>query len=977
MRAPVKPFLRTAAGKILLTLVLSGLLTTGYGQERDAHPTASSRIDSVLNSLSLREKIGQLFMVAAYPGRGAADSVRISRLIAGQKIGGIIMMQGSPYRQAVWTNAFQSQSRIPLLMAFDGEWGLAMRMDSVMKFPWNMSLGAIRNDSLLYELGKSIGEQHRRMGLHLNFAPVVDINSNPLNPIIGNRSFGEVPGNVATKSLFFLKGMQDAGVMGCAKHFPGHGDTYRDSHKELPVVRLSYARLDSVEWLPYKRLIPAGLSAVMSAHLEVPALDSTPELPASLSPKVLLVLRDSLHFDGLIVTDALNMKGASGSYPPGILERTALLAGNDILLFSQDVPKAVDVLEKAVLNGDIPESRIDAPVRRILAAKLKAGLFDHPAPVELEHLTADLNDERYKALNYRLTAASLTLVKRKDTFPVIDLQRRFAYFHLGDAPGDTFLNTLRLYTAVDDLSALTGKALNDTLTAYDRIIIGFHKSSAHPWKSYRFSPDDLRLLKDIAGRHPHVLLTVFTSPYSLNQVDFLDSIDDLLIAYQNGETAQSLAAQAVFGAISVNGQLPVSAGSFPAGYGLYAPSLQRLRYGFPALAEMHTRALARIDSIMEEVVRQQMAPGGVVLVARNGMVVYHKAFGYHTGEQKQKVRTSDLYDLASLTKILASLPMVMHDYEAGRLDLDATLVEWMPFVKGSNKDSLRIRKILSHYARLQAWIPFYLSTLDSISGEPLPLYYHKEYSADFPEQVAKRLYLRADYRDTIYKKILESPLREKPGYKYSGLIFYLLVKHVEQTYGMPLDAYLEKHLYRPLGATTMGYLPLKRFDRSRIVPTEKDDYYRHELLHGRVHDMGAAMMGGVSGNAGLFANANDVAKVMQMYLQGGYYGGKRYFYSRTLDTFNHAYYARDSVRRGLIFDKPQIDPEEEATCGCWSYDSFGHSGFTGTYAWADPRTGLLYVFLSNRVYPTMQNKKLIEEDIRTKIQGFIREAIGD
>ena len=432
----------------------------------------------------------------------------------------------------------------------------------------------------------------------------------------------------------------------------------------------------------------------------------------------------------------------------------------------------------------------------------------------------------------------------------------------------------------------------------------------------------------------------------------------------------------IFGALSTKGKLPVSInGYFIQGIGLKSTNLKRLSYGYPEEVGMSSRLLQKVDSIAQVVIDSAMSPGLQVLVARHGKVIYRKCFGYHTDKKIRKVQQNDLYDLASVTKILGGLPLIMKAEEEGKFTLDSQLGNLMSGLKNTDKDTITVRDALAHYGRFKAWIPYYKYTIDSVTQKPSPKYYRNRGSKKFPVEVAKNLYLNKDYKDSIFQMIANSPLREKKEYKYSGLVFYLFKDYLEKTFKNPMDVSNDNKFYKPLGARTLTYKPLEKFYKNSIVPTEKDTYYRNQLLQGYVHDMGAAMLGGVNGNAGLFSSSNDVAKMMQMYIQDGYYGGKRYFKRETIRKFNHRYYEKDSVRRGLGFDKPQIDPEILATCGCVSSESFGHSGYTGTYTWADPKTQLVYVFLSNRIYPTAENAKLVERDIRTKTQQLIQDAI--
>lgn len=934
-------------------------------------------VDSVMNTLSVDEKIGQLFMVAAYSNRDEEHENFIKDLIENYHIGSLIFFQDQPIKQAELTNTYQSLSRVPMLIGIDGEWGLNMRLKETFRYPWNMTLGAVQDDALIEEFGKQVGEHCKRIGIHMNFAPVVDVNINPKNPIIGNRSFGENPENVAQKASAFTKGIQSQHIIASAKHFPGHGDTATDSHHALPKLDFTKERLDSIELYPYKKLIDEDITSIMIGHLSIPSLEPNETLPSSLSKNIVTgLLQDELGYKGLIITDALNMKASANFASSADVNLGAILAGNDLLDVPLDVPETFKRFKKALETGELTEERLDHSVRKLLKTKYWVGLHSYE-PVQIENLLSDLNTKENEVLFRSLVEKSLTLVKNDGAIlPIRDLEKqKIAYVKLGDDVNDDFVATLKKYHEVTVIEAEKLNELMTSLKPYNKVIVGYHKSNAHAWKSFKFSDKELVWLQEIS-RNKEVILDVFASPYSLLQVKSFTNIDAVLVSYQNSKTAQELSAQLIFGAFGAKGRLPVSINEvFKEGEGLDSSNFLRLGYSIPEDVDMSSEKLARIDSIFDVVLKEEMAPGGVVLVARQGKVVYHKSFGYHTYSKKKAVEVTDVYDLASLTKILGGLPMIMKSYESGLFTLDTELGTILPYLKGSNKDTITVKEALSHNGKIVPWIPYYLETLDSISGEPLKEFYSKKPSKKFNVQVSKDLYLKTSYTDTIYKRIADSELLEKPGYRYSGLIFYLFKRYFQETYKRQMDELNASQFYKPLGANTLGYKPTRYLDVERIVPSEIDTYFRQDTLQGYVHDMGAAMFNGVSGNAGLFANANDVAKMMQMYLQKGYYGGDRFLNTETLDTFTKRHFFEDDVRRGLGFDKPQIDPDVEATCGCVSEHSFGHSGFTGTYAWADPDSEIVYVFLSNRVYPTMDNNKLGEENIRTEVQRLIEEAI--
>ena len=933
-------------------------------------------VDSIYSNMSLQEKVGQLFMVDVFSSDPAAKTNKVKELIKNQYIGGVIFSKGGPKRQAKLNNEFQALSKVPLMVGMDAEWGLAMRLDSTYAYPWNMTLGAIKDNSIVERVGKRIGEHSKRMGVHINFAPVVDINTNPKNPIIGNRSFGEDLSNVTQKAMAFMKGMQSAGVMANAKHFPGHGDTDQDSHKTLPTINFTKQRLDSVELQPYKQLIGEGLSSVMVAHLNMPEIIDEAGFPSSISKTVVNdILIGELGFNGLIFTDALNMKGAANFKEPGEIDLAAFMAGNDVLLISEDIPKAHQLLVNKYREGEITEERLELSVKKILKAKYKVDLHKYE-PIVSENIVEDLNAVIDDVLYEEAMANAITVVKNKDDIlPIKDLQRKtFAYVNFGDDSGRPFLNALRKYTKISWVKANNLDSYITKLKKYDYVIIGFHRSNDNPWKNYDFTEKELTWLYEIA-RTNKVILDVFTRPYALLDINATGNFEGVISSYQNSEVAQSLSAQLIFGARGAKGVLPVSAGSdFPVNTAIETQALKRLQYGTPESVGVDSKKLKRVDTLVRSGIWGAMMPGAQVLVARKGKVIYSKNFGYHTQAKKNSVKSDDVYDVASLTKILASTPLLMELYDRNIINMDTKLSEMLSEYKNSNKKNITLQRMLSHTARLRAWIPFYINTMDTVLGRPASKYYATKKDKEFSIKVANDLYMRKDFKDSIYELIKESDLRQRNGYKYSDLGYYLIKKYLEEFYGTSLQNLAQRNLYELLGANYTTYLPLEKFTKADIVPTEQDNYFRMQKVHGYVHDQGAAMLGGVSGHAGLFSNANDVAKMMQLYLWKGFYGGKRYFKPEVMDAFNTCYYCDDKVRRGIGFDKPQLG-ESGPTCGCVSMTSFGHSGFTGTFTWADPEEDIVYVFLSNRTYPSADNRMLISSDLRSRIQEAIYEAI--
>ena len=927
--------------------------------------------------MSIQEKVGQLFMVDVFSKDSKDKTDLINSLIKDYYIGGIIFSKGGPIRQAKLSNQYQKISKTPLLMAMDAEWGLAMRLDSTYAYPWNMTLGAIADNEIVYDIGKQIGAHVKRMGMHINFSPVVDINTNPDNPIIGNRSFGEDRDNVTNKALAYMRGMQSSGILANAKHFPGHGDTDLDSHKILPTISFTKKRLDSIELHPYKRLFQEGLSSVMVAHLNVPALEKRKNFPSSISKAIVTdLLQDDLNFQGLIFTDALNMKGASNFKKPGEIDLAAFLAGNDVLLISESIPKAHQLIVEAFRKGVISEERLSRSVKKILFAKYKVGLNNYQ-PIELNSLLSDLNTPYDDMLYEKAIENALTVLKNdRLIIPIKKIEKtKIAYVHMGDDTGTYFFNQLNKYAQVDWIKANSITEYKEKLKKYELTIIGFHKSNANPWKEYKFSDHELTKLYEIS-RTNKVILDVFTRPYAINDIQSFSNINGILLSYQNSKISQELSAQLIFGSITAKGSLPVSIGNqFPVNTTNFTRLQKRLQYGTPESVGVNSTKLKKIDSLVNYGIKENMMPGAQVLVARKGKIIYNKAFGYHTQEKINKVSENDIYDLASLTKILATLPMVMKLVDDSTISLDTKISELLPEYFATNKENITVKEMLSHYARIKSWIPFYLETLDSLNL-PDKKYYSKSKSNDFEIQVANDLYVRNDMKDSIYLKIKESELYNRLRYKYSDLPFYILKEFLERHHNKQFKDLVQNELYQSIGANHTTFLPLEKFTLDMIPPTEIDQYFRMQKIHGFVHDQGAALLGGVSGHAGLFSNANDIAKIMQMYLWNGSYGNDQYIKSETIDLFNSCNFCDADVRRGVGFDKPQLD-DIGPTCGCISMNSFGHSGFTGTFTWADPDEEIIYVFLSNRTYPSADNKSIIENNLRSDIQGLIYESIED
>lgn len=937
--------------------------------------------DSVFRALTTDERIGQLFMVAAY-SNSKADTIKIKRLIDSCKIGGLIFFQGGPLRQAMLTNYYQSLSKVKLLIAIDGEWGLSMRLDSTPEFPRQMTLGAIsaEADSLIYLMGKEIARQCKRLGIHVNFAPVVDINNNPLNPVIGTRSFGENKYNVARKAFLYMKGMQDGGVLACAKHFPGHGDTEFDSHKTLPTIAHSRKTIDTLDIFPFRELFKHGVGSVMVAHLHIPALDTTKNLASTLSPKIVNgLLKQELNYDGLIFTDALNMKGVSKFYKPGEVDVKALLAGNDVLLFAEDVPKAITEIKKAIERGEITQDEIDERCKKILRAKQWVGLNTYK-PIDVTNLYTDINSPQGELLNLLLAENSVTVLQNQNhILPLMNLDTlRIATVSIGMGKNE-FVNTLSYYAPMKHfyLPREPHQSERDTLLnklrVHNLVIVGF-VGNTNPKNHFGVSGEAIEFIRRL-NQQAKTIVVVFASPYSLEQFDdFIDEISALIMAYENNKSLMNLSAQVIFGGVRAKGMLPVTASKkIRINTGVRTADPIRFKYTVPEELGIDSRKLDQIDSIMQRGISEKAFPGGVVFFAKDRKVFFHKSYGYHTYENKRPVRKDDLYDIASITKIVATTAATMKLKDERKLSFDDYLCYHLPELEGTNKMNINLREMLTHQAGLMDWIPFYLKTMNR--GEYKPGIYSKTQNSEYPVRVANQLFIHKSYSDTIWKRIVESPLSGKTEYKYSDLGMLLMGRIIERKINESLDEYVQKTFYKPLGLSTMTYLPREKFPLTRIVPTEYDVRFRKQLLHGDVHDPAAAMLGGVAGHAGLFSNANDVGIMMQLFLQKGEYGGKRYIDSATVNECTRCQYCV-SNRRAIGFDKPETDKNKlSPICECVSYLSFGHQGFTGTITWADPDNQLVYVFLSNRVYPNADNNKITKLGIRSGVLRVVYSAL--
>lgn len=970
--------------KILLSVTFFLFCTPRlFSQAPEFLSLESKWVDSVQASLTPDERIAQLFMVAAWSNKDMKHVRDIDSLVTKYNIGGLIFMQGGPVRQAKLVNYYQSKAKTPILMAIDGEFGLAMRLDSTPQYPRQMTLAAMEDDSMIYHMGRQIARECRSVGIHVNFAPVVDVNNNPENPVISMRSFGEDKTLVAKKSYLYMKGLQDERVLACAKHFPGHGDTDKDSHKTLPTINHTAERIDSLELYPFRYLMERGLGSVMVAHLFIPALDSAKNLPSTLSKNIVTgLLKEKMKFEGLIFTDALNMKGAANYNKPGMLDAMALLAGNDVLLFSQDVPKALAEIKHAIERGEITQEEIDARCRKILKAKFWCGLDKNRfAPTRL--IEKDMRTEKALALNTWLAERAVTLLKNDNH--ILPLQNhdtlKIAEISIGGIERNMFSQNLEQYIKHDffGIDHDDKPAVFDTLlkkvAAYNLLVVQVNHTNQRPDKNFGASQRSLALLDSLVKLKSSVVV-FFSNPYMLNKLKNIRGASAVIEAYENNSYMQKAASDAVAGAIGVSGRLPVSAGPFQAGTGVSIPKAIRLQLVAPVVVGIEKKKFELVDSIALKGIADSCYPGCVILAAKNGKVFYHKAFGKYTYEGADSVRLNSIYDLASVTKVASSALALMDLVGQKKLDINEKLGTYLPETNRGNKGNIVIKEMLVHQSGLPAGVLNFQPTLNKDDSYKSG-YYSKLRSDTFSNQVADSLYTRYDFEDSIYQRILKVKVGEKK-YVYSDLGYYFVKRMAEKITGRPMHAYVEQDFYERMGLRNLRYFPLKHFAKSDIAPTENDKKWRKQVVHGYVHDHGAALSGGGGGHAGLFGNAFDLAQLMQMYLDKGNYAGRQWLDSNVVKQFTRECLFCPDNRRGLCFDKPETDSTRNSpvTPEC-SPEGFGHSGFTGTMAWADPANGLVFIFLSNRVYPSAEDNKLAKSGIRGLIHQVFYQAVAE
>jgi beta-N-acetylhexosaminidase len=963
--------------KRLMTFAVSLILISNFaGAQYRSTLSGEQWVDSVFKSLSKEEKLAQLMVVRAHSNLGPDHVAKVISDIEKYNIGALCFFQGGPVRQANLTNHYQKIAKTPIMVTIDGEWGLGMRLDSVTDFPYQLTLGSLSDPQLVYRMGIAVGEQCKRLGVHVNYAPVVDINNNPNNPVIGYRSFGEDKYKVAAFGAAYMKGMQDAGILACAKHFPGHGDTEVDSHLDLPLINKTKEQLDSLELLPFRELFSKGVGSVMIAHLYIPSIDNTANRATSLSKgNVTDLLRISMGYEGLTFTDALEMKGVTKYFPSGEASVQALIAGNDMLCLPDDVGKAIDAIKQAIKKKKLSWDDIDAKVKKVLAAKYRLGL-NQSQYVNTNNLLNDLNAKTDDIIA-AVAKNGLTVLKNETVKLPLQKGKKIAYVGIGVTEPGVFAKRIKdafnadmYYFSFRDGEEKDLKLLESISSGnYDAVIVGIHNYNPRPANNYGISNTAIAAWRKL---QPYKAITfVFGNVYAAKN---FCGAENLVACYQDEAVFQQNAADLLVGKTNATGKLPVTiCPQYKFGDGIV--------FNRPDIAPKlsYDDRLFTIDSIVYDAIAKKAFPGCVVLAAHEGQIIYHKAFGNYSFDVTQPVSLESIYDLASVTKISATTVAVMKLYEEGRINLKKKLGDYLPWVRGTDKENLELEDILLHQAGLVPFIPFYRETIDTATGIPFSTIYAEKQGPNFSVRVAENLYLRNDWQDTMFARILNSPLGRQGRYVYSDNDFIFLGKFVEELTGLTLDQYVKKTFYDKIGMHSTTFQPRNRFNaQQQIIPTELEKHFRRQMIQGDVHDEGASMFGGIAGHAGLFSNAYDLSLLYQMLLNGGEMNGQHFLSEATIKKFT-AYGATDS-RRGLGFDKPEKDNatrKEPYPSALVSPEAFGHTGFTGTCVWVDPKYNLVYIFLSNRVNPTRNNPLLSQLSVRGKIQDAIYKVIAN
>ncbi len=933
--------------KFFSVIIFIFLTQISQAQETNTH---NQWADSVFQSLTMEQHIGQLFLVPIYSNGTEQQHEKIEHIIQKYDIGGLVFMDNNANRQIELINRFQKISTVPLLIAADN--GLNY---SSTTFPDQLAIGAIQNDSLNYQLGLEQARQMKLTGINMNLGPSV---------LLGNEKFTGVISDdtktVEQKALTQMKGIQAEGLLTCGVYFPG---LYDDGLINNRLIDKKNNKNFFQKYItPFQSLINNNVDAIMVSHA-ITSLDNK-NIPSSLSETTISVLKKELNFNGLIISDDFNKKIIQDKYNAGKAEALSFAAGVDMLITS-DVGASIKNIKKLIKRKKLSHGRLNESATKILALKSNAGVVQ-PKEIVVDNLFFKLSTPKTKILSQELYRQSVTIARDvSDAIPIKVLdEKSFASLSIGE--GSEFTETLDKYTTFSHYNLSRDYTrLEKNLPLYDYVIIGVFNEN---WNESTVTFINKLSLKT------NVILCSFINPYKLKE---FYGVSTVVVAYTDDEEYQNVVPQIIFGSLPALGKLPISITiDIPNGTGIVTNTLDRLAFGLPEEVGMDSKVLRKIDKIAIEAIEEQGTPGCQILVAKNGKIILNKSYGYYTYDSITPVDDHTVYDIASITKVAATTQAIMFLEERGAIDLDKKVSQYLPELRGTNKENMILRDILTHQAGLWPFLPFWKQVMPDTNNNT---HYMSQYrDSIFSSQISDGLFGSELIRDSLWQWVKDSKLRTKEyrkpyDYKYSDMGYYLLLKLIEKTINQPIEEFLQQNFYDPLGLSTLCYSPLCKYPLSLVAPTEYDNYFRKTLVDGLVHDQGAAMLGGVAGHAGLFSNALDLAKLMQMNLQDGKYGGSTYFMKGTVERFTSQQY--ESNRRGIGWDKPVLGEWNSPTSRFSSSKTFGHSGFTGTAVWVDPEFQLVYVFLSNRIYPDAENKKLIKNNIRTRIQDLIYQSI--
>jgi len=915
--------------------------------------TGDGWVESTLKKMTLEEKVAQLVFVWTESGYMSEDSPgwqEVRRLTVDRKLGGFIFSIGDVYEYAVQINKLQALSEVPLMIAADFEFGAGMRIRRSTLFPRAMAVGATRNPDFSYRMGKAIAREARAVGVHQNYAPVVDVNNNPMNPVINTRAFGDDVRLVTDMALAFIKGSQEEGEIATVKHFPGHGDTDIDTHLRLPVLTLPKSRFESIELPPFKDTFDAGVMSVMVAHISATAYDSVAGIPATVSPIISTdLLKKEMGFQGLVVTDAMVMKGVADKYQTGEAAVLSIKAGTDLVLMPPDVDIALDAIVAAVRRGEIPEGRIDESVRKFLRAKQWLGL-DQNRLVDVDKIFEVVNSLEHRSLAKEIARKSVTVLgdakgllplTRSNGKKVVDLliadeedPSNGRQFH-----GDLQRRMGRVDFALIDPrsdSLEYASAMQKAMQA-DLVIAQLHFYT-RSGQMTGFLPEKVcSLLCTIVRSGKPVVGISFGNPYIV--MDF-PGIDTYVCSYSGIPVVIDATAEVLFGEQPATGKLSIEIpGVYKYGDGVEYPKTA-LSVGDAREAGFDPVELSKVDNVIKSAIKDSAFPGAQLLVAKDGIIVHKKSYGFFDyGIYSPPVENSTLYDLASVTKVVATTNAVMRLADENRLNLDDPVVKYIPEFAQNGKEKITLYNLMVHNSGLPAWRKFY------------------EFCRD------PRCVLDSVYATGLIYKTGDSTI-------YSDLGLITMGKVLERVSGTTLDRYVDSVFFQPLGMIHTRYNPPESL-RTRIAPTEVDSFWQRTFVpvQGRVHDENAATLGGVSGHAGLFSTSSDLAIMMQMLLNGGVYGGKRYLKEETIQRFTTRQSGQSS--RGIGWDTRS---EGRSFSGSLTSPlTFLHTGFTGTSVVCDPEKKLIVILLTNRVYPTRNTSKIFR--VRPEVHDAVLRAV--